>query len=177
MVNLLNDMLPAMAIALRPPTQTSPEVLLAEGPDKSLGASLVHQIALRAATTGAGATSAWALARVTGRRRRASTVALVALIGAQLAQTAVIGRDSPIVLGSTAASAAALVAIVQTPGLSHFFGCTPLGPLGWSTAAGSAATATGASVLGPAVVPAGGSRPEVPPLAPRRGCSVSVHGG
>lgn len=158
LVNLLTDMLPAMAIALRPPARTAPETLLAEGPDKSLGASLVRQIALRAAATGAGATSAWALARVTGRGRRASTVALAALIGTQLAQTAAIGWDSPVVLVSTAASAAALVLIVQTPGVSHFFGCTPLGPLGWSIAAGSAATATAAAVLAPVAVQRLGAR-------------------
>jgi hypothetical protein len=50
------------------------------------------------------------------------------------------------------ASAAALAAIVQTPIVSRFFGCTPLGPLGWSIGAGAAATATGASVLAPRVI-------------------------
>jgi hypothetical protein len=35
-----------------------------------------------------------------------------------------------------------LVAVVQTPGLSHFFGCTPLGPVGWSIATGTALGAT-----------------------------------
>ena len=39
---------------------------------------------------------------------------------------------SPLVVGTAGASALALAAIVQTPGLSQFFGCTPLGPLGWA---------------------------------------------
>jgi hypothetical protein len=55
------------------------------------------------------------------------------------------------VLVASVGSAAALVAIVQTPGVSQFFGCTPLDPLAWATAAGAAATATGlAAVLPPA---------------------------
>jgi cation-transporting ATPase I len=149
LVNLLTDMLPAMTIALRPPTNRKPEVLLHEGPDASLGSALAQQVVLRALTTAGGATGAWLIARASGTRRRASTVALVALVGTQLGQTALVGGTSPVVLGSTVVSAAALVGIVQTPGVSQFFGCTPLGPLGWSIATGAAATATGASVVVP----------------------------
>ena len=35
-----------------------------------------------------------------------------------------------------------LAGVVQTPGVSQFFGCTPLGPVGWGIAAGSALGAT-----------------------------------
>jgi len=147
LVNLLTDLLPAMTIALRPPTRRSPEALLHEGPDASLGPALTRQIAVRAVTTASGASAAWMLARATGTRRRAGTVALAALVGTQLGQTAVLGRSSPLVLASTVGSAAVLVGIVQTPGVSQFFGCTPLGPVGWGIAAGSALTATGASTL------------------------------
>ena len=149
LVNLLTDMLPAMTIALRSPAHRSPEELLHEGPEASLGGALVRQIGLRAATTAAGATGAWLLARSTGSSRRASTVALSALVGTQLGQTAVIGGSSPVVLASTLASAGMLVAIIQTPGVSHFFGCTPMGPAGWGIALGSSAAATGASVVTP----------------------------
>jgi len=152
LVNLFTDMLPAMTIAMRPPTNRSPETLAHEGPDVSLGSALVGQIALRATTTAGGAMGGWLLARGTGTRRRASTVALVALVGSQLGQTAVIGGTSPLVLASTVASAAALAVVVQTPVVSQFFGCTPLGPLGWSIGAGAAATATGASVIAPWVI-------------------------
>jgi cation-transporting ATPase I len=149
LVNLLTDMLPAMTIAMRPPADRTPEMLLHEGPDASLGSALVSQIALRATMTTGGALGAWFVARGTGARRRASTISLVALIGAQLGQTAVVGGSSPLVLASTVASAAALAAIVQTPVVSQFFGCTPLGPVGWSISAGAAAAATGASVAAP----------------------------
>jgi cation-transporting ATPase I len=149
LVNLLTDMLPAMTIALRPPPGRRPEELLHEGPDASLGSALARQIALRAAATSAGAFGAWLMARPTGSSRRAGTVALVGLVGTQLGQTAVVGRTSPVVLASTAASAAALVGIVQTPVVSHFFGCTPMGPVGWGIALGNSAGATAGSVALP----------------------------
>jgi cation-transporting P-type ATPase I len=152
LVNLMTDMLPALTIALRQPTERSPEALLHEGPEASLGSSLVRQIALRATTTAGGTGAAWLMARSTGSARRARTVALAALVETQLAQTALVGRTSPLVLASTAASAGALVAIVQTPGLSHFFGCTPMGPVGWGIATGASVAATGASVAIPFVV-------------------------
>ncbi len=152
LVNLLTDMLPALTIALRPPARRSSEELLHEGPDASLGGVLVRQIALRAGTTAAGATGAWLLARASGTAKRSGTVALVALVGTQLGQTAVVGGRSPVVLASTLASAGVLIGIVQTPVVSQFFGCTPIGPVGWGIAVGSAAAATSASVVAPWMV-------------------------
>ncbi|MFD2399263.1 cation-translocating P-type ATPase [Prauserella oleivorans] len=145
LVNLLTDLAPALAIALRRPGGASEEELLREGPESSLGRPLYREIGVRAGTTTLGATAAWAIARFTGRRRRADTVALAALVGTQLGQTLLTGARSPSVLGASLGSAAALAAVIQTPGVSQFFGCTPLGPVGWGVALGSAA---GASVLG-----------------------------
>ncbi|WP_455565792.1 HAD-IC family P-type ATPase [Micromonospora profundi] len=142
LVNLLTDLAPALAIAVRPPAADSTDSLLREGPDASLGATLSREIGLRAAATTLGATTGWTLARYTGRRRRAGTVALVSLVGTQLGQTVLAGGTSPAVLASTAASLGVLVVVVQTPGLSQFFGCTPLGPVGWTIGAGSALGAT-----------------------------------
>src|SRR5438552_3431066 len=42
---------------------------------------------------------------------------------------AVLSGGDPIVLGAAGASAAALACVVQTPGLSQFVGCRPLGPV------------------------------------------------
>lgn len=143
LVNLFTDLAPALAIAVRRPLDTTPERLLREGPDASLGAALNRDIAVRATATTAAATGAWLLARPSGTAARASTVALVALVGAQLAQTvAAGGARQPLVLAAGAGSAGLLAAVVQTPGISGFFGCRPLGPLGWSQAIGSAAVAT-----------------------------------
>ncbi len=152
LVNLLTDMLPAMTIALRPPSKRSPEALLHEGPEESLGGALVKQIALRALATGGATTGAWMFARSTGTARRARTVALAALVGTQLAQTAVMGFRSPLVLASTAASTAAMVGAIQTPVVSQFFGCTPMGPVGWGIALGASVTATGATLVVPGLV-------------------------
>ncbi|SCE80600.1 cation-translocating P-type ATPase [Micromonospora chokoriensis] len=142
LVNLLTDLAPALAIAVRPPASDRTDRLLREGPDMALGESLTREIGLRAAATTLGATTGWTLARYTGRRQRAGTVALVSLVGTQLGQTVLAGGTSPTVLASTAASLGVLAVVVQTPGVSQFFGCTPLGPVGWTIGAGSALGAT-----------------------------------
>ncbi|GAA3624549.1 cation-translocating P-type ATPase [Lentzea roselyniae] len=147
LVNLLTDLAPALAIALRPPKADQMESLLHEGPETSLGGQLDRDIMLQALTTTFGASTAWAIARLTGRSRRASTVALAALVGTQLGQTLVTGGLDRRVLGASLGSAAALAAVIQTPGVSGFFGCTPLGPVGWSIAAGATTTATALNAL------------------------------
>jgi cation-transporting ATPase I len=149
LVNLLTDVAPAMAIALRPPAPRSHAALAHEGPDASLGELLNRQIAGRAAITALGASAAWGIARLTASRARANTVGLVALVGTQLGQTLVSGGMSRPVIITSVGSAAALAAIIQTPGLSQVFGCRPLGPIGWITAVGASAAATGASIVLP----------------------------
>ncbi|MCC8246127.1 cation-translocating P-type ATPase [Saccharothrix luteola] len=150
LVNLLTDLAPALAIALSRPARESVPDLLREGPTSSLGSALNRDITARAITTTVGATAAWTAARLTGRSRRASTVALAALVGTQLGQTLVTGGLDKSVLAASLGSAAALGAVIQTPGVSQFFGCTPLGPVGWGIALSSA---TAANVLGLALNP------------------------
>jgi hypothetical protein len=72
---------------------------------------------------------------------------LAALVGTQLGQTLKAGHGSTAVNATSVASAALLALVIQTPGLSHFFGCRPLGPLGWATAIGASAAATNAPEL------------------------------
>jgi calcium-translocating P-type ATPase len=158
LVNLLTDMAPAMAIALRPPGTAATSALLAEGPETSLGTALTRDITQRAVITAGAATAAWTAARLTGRAQRARTVALVALVGSQLGQTLTAGGPTPAVVASSVGSAALLAAVVQTPGVSQFFGCTPLGPVGWGIAGTAAAAAAFAGPLterlgGPGPVP------------------------
>lgn len=152
LVNMLTDVAPAMAIALRPPSQETLVSLASEGPDASLGDALSRDIASRAIVTAAGAGAAFLVGRLTGSRERAATVGLLALVGTQLGQTVASGGLSKPVLLTSALSAAALAAVVQTPGVSHFFGCRPLGPVGWATAVGASALATGASMKYPEVI-------------------------
>jgi cation-transporting ATPase I len=149
LVNLLTDMIPAIALAIRPPRSRDTKSLLHEGPEASLGQAMVRDICVRGAATAAAAGGAWAVARPGGTRARAGTVSLVALVGAQLGQTAVAGWRSPLVLTSAAVSAGVLAAVVQTPGLSHFFGCRPLGPVGWTIGGGASVAATAAAAVAP----------------------------
>ncbi len=91
----------------------------------------------------------WVVARFTGTPTRARTVALAALVGTQLGQTLVAGGRSPLVHRRHRRQRRCARRVVQTPGVSQFFGCRPLGPVGWSTAIGAAVTATAASVVVP----------------------------
>jgi cation-transporting ATPase I len=170
LVNLLTDMFPALAVAVTPQYPQPQEAEDEDGaadrdaeelqrafqlaalsePAPSLDAPLMRQIVTRGAVTAAGATAAWAIGRWTpGTERRTSTMGLTALVTTQLAQTLLTRRHSPLVLGTALGSAGVLVAIVQTPGVSQFFGCTPLGPVAWAGVIGSTAGATAVSVLAP----------------------------
>ncbi|EFG76995.1 E1-E2 ATPase, partial [Mycobacterium parascrofulaceum ATCC BAA-614] len=167
LVNLLTDMFPALAVAVTPQYREPEEaedgvdrdaeelhrafqLATLSGPPPSLDAPLMRQIVTRGAVTAAGATAAWAIGRWTpGTERRTSTMGLTALVTTQLAQTLLTRRHSPLVLGTALGSAGVLVAIVQTPGVSHFFGCTPMGPVAWTGVIGATAGATVVSVLAP----------------------------
>ncbi|MFG2041522.1 HAD-IC family P-type ATPase [Dactylosporangium sp. NPDC048998] len=143
-VNLMTDLLPAITVAARPPKHVSPDQLVREGPEASLGRALTGNVVRRAVATSAATASAWLTAKATGTAERASTVALASLVGAQLGQTALLSGGDPVVLGAAGASAAALVGVVQTPGLSQFFGCRPIGPVAWGIVL--AATAAGTTL-------------------------------
>jgi magnesium-transporting ATPase (P-type) len=142
LVNLLTDVAPAMAIALKPPPPSTFEALANQSPDAALGAALDRDIAARAVVTSLGAGAAWAIGRFTGTRAKARTIALAALVGTQLGQTLTSGGYSRPVVLTSVASAWVLASIIQTPGVSHFFGCRPMGPIGWGTAIGASVVAT-----------------------------------
>ncbi|MEU6346904.1 cation-translocating P-type ATPase [Streptomyces sp. NPDC046977] len=161
LVNLLTDMFPAMAVAVTPQegdrepgaarVGTAPVGLA------TLGTPLLRQIRRRGIVTALGAIAAWLAGTVTpGSPRRTSTMALCGVVGAQLTQTATGRLHSPLVMLTVVGSAAALVALVQTPGVSQFFGCTPLGPLAWAGVASAIAVA----LVGSRISSSGASRPE-----------------
>jgi cation-transporting ATPase I len=152
LVNLLTDTAPALAIALRRPPKTAPEQLSSEGPEASLGEALNRDIAWRATVTAGATTAAWLLARATGSRSRADTVALLTLVGSQLGQSLAIGGRDPTVLAAGLGSAGLLLALVEIPGVSQFFGSRPLGPIALGQALVVSAAATGVAVAGPPIV-------------------------
>ncbi|MHB8185507.1 MAG: cation-translocating P-type ATPase [Dermatophilaceae bacterium] len=138
LVNMLTDALPAAAVAVSP-ARTAPTAQT-RGLDQ---AQLWRTIALRGTATTLGATSAWSIAKLTGRARRASTIALIALVATQLGQT-LLDSPGPLVLITAGGSLSVLAVLVSTPVISQLLGCTPLGPIGWTQAL---SCATGATVL------------------------------
>ncbi|MEU7629577.1 cation-translocating P-type ATPase [Nocardia sp. NPDC049220] len=167
LVNLLTDMFPALAVAVTP-QRRSPEEAAAVTDEEldaahrahrhavlteavpSLDRPLVQAIINRGAVTATAATIAWLIGCWTpGTRRRSTTMGLTALVGTQLAQTLLTRHRSPLVIATAVGSAVVLVGIVQTPGISHFFGCTPLGPVAWSGVIAATTTTVVASVFLP----------------------------
>ncbi|WP_330342283.1 cation-translocating P-type ATPase [Streptomyces sp. NBC_00557] len=148
LVNLLTDMLPALAVALAHRTRATHTAMDRPAP-APMGPALARLLAIRGTATALAAALAWQTGRFTGRARRADTMGLAALITAQLGQTLITDWRSPLVLATTGISTTALLTAVQTPGLSQFFGCTPLGPIAWATVAASATTATFGAALAP----------------------------
>jgi cation-transporting ATPase I len=147
LVNMLTDALPAAALAVSPPsngTETD-----GRGMDE---VALWRAVGVRGAATAVAATAAWTLAGMTGRRRRAATVALVALVSAQLGQT-LLDSHGRLVVSTALGSLAAMGVLISTPGVSQLLGCTPLGPIGWAQALGTAAAATGVAALAPKLLP------------------------
>lgn len=142
LVNLFTDVAPAMAIALKPPEPRTFESLASETPESTLGAPLDREIATRALVTALGAGGAWAIGRFIGSRDKARSIGLATLVGTQLGQTLAAGGTSRPVLVTSIASSGALFLLIQTPGVSHFFGCRPLGPISWATVIGASIAAT-----------------------------------
>ncbi|GAA3291868.1 hypothetical protein GCM10020295_09730 [Streptomyces cinereospinus] len=135
LVNLFTDLFPAMAVAVTPQQDVREEASAGSGPLGAtlLGTPLMRQIRHRALTTCLGAVAAWLIGRSTpGTARRTTTMALCAVVGTQLAQTLADRRASPLVRLTVLGSAVALVAVVETPGVSQALGCTPLGPVAWA---------------------------------------------
>jgi cation-transporting ATPase I len=142
LVNLLTDVLPAMSVAVRPPPGATPEQLLEEGPEASLGAALTRDILIRAAITSTAASLAWLLARPVSLPGQASTTGLVTLVGAQLGQTIAVRGRTPLVVAAVAVSWVLLVAAVQLPGISRIVGSRPLLPHHWAIALTASLAAT-----------------------------------
>jgi magnesium-transporting ATPase (P-type) len=136
LMNTLTDALPATALAVSTPS--GPVQRVAQGLDES---KLWRAVAVRGTITAAAGTAAWAMASVAGTPQRASTVALIALVSAELGQM-LVDSQAPLVLVTSAGSLAAFALMIGTPGVSQLLGCTPVGPLGWAQGMGCAAVAT-----------------------------------
>jgi cation-transporting P-type ATPase I len=145
LVNMLTDMFPALAVAGTEPARGDPGQ--APAATVVLTGPLGKAIAIRGGATALGAMLAWMGGRLTGRQDRAATMGLAAVVTTQLAQTVVAGGRSPAILITSVASIAALAAVVNTPGVSRFFGCTPLGPGAWGIVVASSVAAAAAGAV------------------------------
>ncbi|MBE1532018.1 HAD-IC family P-type ATPase [Actinomadura algeriensis] len=158
-VNMLTDMLPSLAVAITPAGPgPDPAAPLGGAPARGFtGREMRQVLAVRGTATAAAALVSWQAGRlarfVPGGRRRASTMGLAALVGAQLGQTLIARWHSPLVLATCAVSAGALFAVVETPGVSQFFGCTPLGAGAWTIVLLAAAGATVGAAVAPKLLP------------------------
>jgi cation-transporting P-type ATPase I len=159
LVNMMTDALPAAALAVSP-TANSADDRSGHGPDR---AALWRTVAIRGTTTAGAATAAWLMSGFTLSPRRASTVSLVALVSTQLGQT-LIDSHSPLVVATAAGSLLSLGALISTPGISQLLGCTPIGPIGWTQALGTAAAATAAAAVAPRLLGAAASSMSTTPI-------------
>ena len=167
LMNLLTDIAPALAIAMRPPADLKPEYLLEEGPETSLGKALDQDILRTATVTSLSAAIARSAAGMAGDRQAANTVGLLTLVGTQLGQAMATRRTDGLNLLTGIGSLGALLATVQTPMLSQAFGCRPLGPLGLLQAGTATVMGTGAGVLLPWLERWLTPPPQVPGSRPR----------
>jgi cation-transporting P-type ATPase I len=151
LVNLLTDMLPALAVALAPQPEADANGGAAHvGPVGSfMGNGLLREVAVRGGATALGGLAAWLAGLPVGIRVRADPMGLAALVLTELGQTLLSNWRSPLVLATSGISIAVLVGIVQVPGVSQFFGCIPLDPAAWAIAAASAAGATVVAAAAP----------------------------
>lgn len=161
LVNTMTDALPAAALAVSKPSgPIDPRLRGADQP------ALWQAVAIRGVTTAAATTVAWAMAGLTGPPlpRRASTTALVALVGTELGQT-LLESQAPLVVLTTLGSLGLIGVLISTPGLSQLLGCTPLDPLGWAQGLGAATVATIATGLASRALPGPDKSAPEPPEA------------
>ncbi len=145
-VNLITDVLPALAVALQQPEHHNLAGLAREG-TSALDAPLRHDILRRAAATAAPTFAAYALALRSAGLPMARTVAFAGIVVTQLAQTLDVGRSegglSRSVLGAVVGSAGLLAATVAIAPLRGFLGLALPSPFGLALVA----AATLAAVL------------------------------
>ena len=172
LVNMLTDMFPALAVAVaeRPadaadmgpadaPTDTEEDVEASAGVPSALGDALGRAVAVRGTATTCGAMAAWMIGRLSlaGRipavgPQRTSTMGLAALVATQLGQTLLLNRHSRLVAVTSLGSLAVLFLAVETPGVSQFFGCVPIGPVAWIEVFASAGFGTVVAAVLPRVM-------------------------
>jgi magnesium-transporting ATPase (P-type) len=147
-VNLVTDVLPAIAVAVQPPEHRDLSQLSREG-STALDDPLRADIVRRAIATGVSSFGAYLLASRTSSPAAGRNTAYLSIVTTQLAQTVDVGRAegrlTPSVAGAVAASLAVLGATVTVPGLRGFLGLAPPTVTGLALTGGASAAAVALS--------------------------------
>jgi len=143
-MNLVTDVMPALAVALQQPEHRNLAALTREG-TSALGTPLRNDILRRGTATAAPSLAAYLLALRSGGLPQARTVAFASVVATQLAQTLDAGRAegglSRSVLGAVAGSAGLLLAALAVRPLRDFLSLSVPGPLGLALVGASALAA------------------------------------
>jgi magnesium-transporting ATPase (P-type) len=143
-VNIISDVLPALAIALQRPENGELSGLAREG-TAALEAPLRQDIFRRGAVTAAPSLGAYLLALRSIGAAGASTVAFASIVATQLAQTLDLGysagRVNPTVLTSVVASGGLMAATLGIAPLRALLGLAAPTAVGWLLIGASAVTA------------------------------------
>ena len=162
-VNLITDVLPALAVALQQPEHHNLAGLAREG-TAALDAPLRNEILRRGAATAAPSFAAYLLTLRAGGLPAARTVAFASIVATQLAQTLDVGwaerGPSRSVLGAVVASTGLLIGTLVVPPLRTFLGLALPTPLGLALVGGGALIAVVLSrTLNASGLARGGARP------------------
>ena len=136
-INLVTDLLPALAVTLQEPEHRSLAGLNREG-EAALGKPLRNDIFRRAVTCAAPSLASYLIMLRASPLPHARSVAYASIISTQLAQTLDAGRAegrlTRSVVGAVAGSAAILAASFAVPPLRNFLNLAVPGPAGWALA-------------------------------------------
>jgi len=144
-VNLVSDVLPALAVAFQRPEHRNLAALAREG-ESALEKPLRNDAVRRGIATSAPSLAAYLGALGALGLPRAGSVAFASVVSTQLAQTLAMGRNvengySRSVLGAVAGSSALLVGALTVPPLRAFLGLASPTPLGWGLIGAATLTA------------------------------------
>jgi cation-transporting ATPase I len=161
-VNLVTDVLPALAVALQQPEHHDLSALAREGAS-ALDAPLRNDILRRGAATAAPSLTNYLLALRSVSQPEARTVAFASIVFTQLAQTLDAGRAegglSRSVLGAVAGSTGLLIAALTVHPLRNFLGLATPTPLGAVLVAAGALVAVLLGRMSPSPGSRGSARP------------------
>jgi cation-transporting P-type ATPase I len=139
-VNLITDVIPAVAVAIQPPAHRNLTGLAREGAE-ALDRPLRQDILQRATVTAVPSLAAYGLALGRLGAGPAGGVAFGSICATQLALTLSDGRTdggvSHSVTGAVVLTGGLLAGTLGAPPVRAFLGFAPLGPLGWGLVGGS----------------------------------------